>query len=64
MSEAYQKILNKSPKPRETHTLLSIAVGAKRSLTLEELDVTLNLYQDEHCTRYADLDLDGENIKM
>ncbi|KAI9645115.1 hypothetical protein NHQ30_005849 [Ciborinia camelliae] len=43
IDEAYDAILSKSPDPEEATKLLHIVVGASRPLTLEELNIALNI---------------------
>jgi len=63
VEEAYEKILSKSEKVQESHSLLQIMVGAARPLTLREMDVAFSLATDKECKSYADLDCDGVNLE-
>ena len=63
VEEAYEKILSKSEKIQESHTLLQIVVGAARPLTLREMDVAFSLAAEKGCKSYADLDCDGVNLE-
>ncbi|KAF7513467.1 hypothetical protein GJ744_008761 [Endocarpon pusillum] len=66
VDKAYEDILNKSKNKQETRILLSIIVAATRPLTLEEMDIALNLaLATEDVSWYKDLsaDLDGDNLK-
>ncbi|ROT35327.1 ankyrin [Sodiomyces alkalinus F11] len=63
---AYENILNIHGRGRreEVETLLHIVVGARRPLTLSEMDVAFELATESPgALRHEDLDLDGDHLK-
>ncbi|KAG7152808.1 Vegetative incompatibility protein HET-E-1 like [Verticillium longisporum] len=66
VEEAYEKILTRhgSGQRQEAETLLHIVVGARRALTLREMDVVFQLATESpDVDRHRDLDLDGDHLK-
>ena len=56
--EAYEAILRKSPDPQKARKVIHIVLAATRPLTLQEMNVAINVEKDTKS--YKDLDLDPE----
>jgi hypothetical protein len=66
VEDAYEKILSRNnPKEREkAEKLLYIIIGARRPLTLTEMDVAFQLAtESENVKAYGELDLDRHHLK-
>jgi hypothetical protein len=66
VEDAYEKILGRNnPKEREkAEKLLYIIIGARRPLTLMEMDVAFQIAtESENAKAYDELDLDGHHLK-
>ena len=57
VSDAYERILAKSPDKKLARTLLQIIVAATRPLSLMEANIALTLAQQGWCTSHKTLDL-------
>jgi ankyrin repeat domain-containing protein 50 len=66
VEEAYEKILSRNdPKERgKAEKLLYIIIGARRPLTLAEMDVAFQIAtESENAKAYGELDLDRDHLK-
>ncbi|PGH15678.1 hypothetical protein AJ79_02272 [Helicocarpus griseus UAMH5409] len=65
LDQAYEKLLTtaNSRIRGKTETLLRIVVGARRHLTLAEMDIAFQLGKESsHAQKFEDLDLDGDKL--
>ena len=57
--EAYEHMLIQSPEPERARTLLHIVLAATRPLTLEEMNMALNVEKGQKLRKEVDLQPDG-----
>ena len=61
VNQAYEKILNRSKEEHRVRKVLSIILGAARPLTLQEMNVAVNIESSSKPVCIEDLDLEKEN---
>lgn len=56
LDDAYEAILNRSPRPEQAQRLLHIIVAAVRPLTVQEMNIAFNIKRGDKCFEAIDLD--------
>jgi len=56
LDDAYEAILNRSPRPEQAQRTLHIVVAAVRPLTIHEMNIAFNIKRDDKCLEAMDLD--------
>ena len=62
VSDVYEGILTRSKAPLQARKALLIIIGAKKPLTVSEMNVALALTEQEKCPSYASLDLPSDDV--
>ncbi len=62
LDDAYEAILNRSPRPEQARRLLHIIVAAVRPLTVHEMNIAFNIRRSDKCLDAMDLDPEGALI--
>ena len=60
INEAYERILNKSNDPELARKILLIIIGAKKALTVSEMNVAFELARNGSCRSYDELDCEPD----